>query len=800
MYHNITRRLMSIVGITVLFAMSISVLNAQNTINMTFSKYKDRDTGEQVYKAGDKVSISFTIPEGKEAKVEGAEETKAVDGKNEFTLVASENGNGVKPIIITGDITEISASYSEKITIETLKVESKVIESISIKYNDVENIICDNLPKLKLIEFPYDAILKQASFENCSSLEYIDFNGPSLTSKPLEGIKVINLKGCTALKEFTCTNRNLEKLDFSGMKNLERVSASNNELVTISLIGCEKLKSLDVKENKLESIDIQGCSSLSYISCYLNKLTMEASHKIAENLPQRTAEEKGLLSFVVPVGTTDIDLNVMSTTDVSLANSKNWTVQKVNQYGSDGQPYNGEAQTFNVTIEKTEHGKIEIEDYTTDDLEEVEEGAELIVKVTPDKGYKLDKLMANKEDITTSKRFTVNSNITLKATFVEDKGKEEPDPKPENQKYNFGGVIYDEGVSGFRYYYDSKDELARIDYIKNNSITSFDSVYYNDNHKMVRIDKFLDYSGSKNLVRDTRFDYEYDQVGNLVSRKASNIPTGMSFGEYVFKYDDEGHCIKGEINIQDVIMSEKFDYDEHGNMIKRSNYSRNSSEDESKDVLKAWIDYTYNNNNLIKTQLYIRTLSTQDPKEVPCSEQYDMSYDDKNCLAETKVSQVNKRNEMVTVGIMKYKYDEVLAEDINMPVFAYDLDAPYSNFNIHLNGMPLRRTSQGTYAPNKKTPASTGAYIYSYPASIKEIVSENQISVKVFPNPASDVITVDALDIKEVKLIDMNGQVVRNYPVHSDRIEIPVESLTRGMYIVNVKTSTQTESIKIILK
>ncbi|MDO4671360.1 MAG: T9SS type A sorting domain-containing protein [Porphyromonadaceae bacterium] len=799
MYHNITRKLMSIVGIAVLFAMSISVLNAQNTISMTFSKYKDRETGMQDYKAGDKVSISFSVPEGKEVKAEGAVETKVVDGKNEFTLVADESGKGVKPIVITGDVTGISASYLENITIETLTVKSEVLESILIKYQNVENIVCDNSPKLKSAEFPYDETLKTASFENCSLLETVELNGPVLTVKPKDGIKSVNLKGCPSLKVFYCTNRNLETLDLSGRANLTEVAVGGNDLTSVNLKGCEKLETLEMKENKVESLDIEGCKSLKYISCALNKLSMDVSHKLVENLPQREATDKGVISFIIPVGGVEPDYNSMSTKDVELANSKNWEINQLDKDGGNAKPYKGESKTYEVTIEASEHGKIEIEDYTTDDLEEVEEDTELVVITTPDKGYKLGKLMANNEDITSTLKFTVTSDVTLKATFVEDKGEE---PKPEtDQKYNFGGVITDGGVSGFRFYYDDKDLLARIEYIGNSNITGYDSVYYNADKQMVRIDKYMDFSGQNNLKLDIRFDYEYDQVGNMVARKATNVPTGMSMGEYILKYDDEGRCVRADFPLDDIIMSEKFEYDAHGNMTRRGNYSRNADEDESKDVLKAWIDFKYDDkDNLIERGLYIRTMPTQNIEDVPCSEKYEMLYDDKNCMKEAKISQLNKRNQLVHIASMKYQYDEVKAENVNMPSFAYDLDAPYSSYNVLTNGMPLRRLSQGVYAPNKKKPVYESAYIYSFPASVKEVIAQDQVSVKVFPNPATDMITVDALDIKNVKVIGMNGEIVRNYPVNADRIEIPVESLVRGVYVVNVETATQTQSTKVVLK
>ena len=75
-------------------------------------------------------------------------------------------------------------------------------------------------------------------------------------------------------------------------------------------------------------------------------------------------------------------------------------------------------QTFAVTVTAPQNGKIAIKGYS--DLNNVPYGTELTVEVTPDEGYKLEKLTANGEDITATKKFFVERETTVKATFKKD--------------------------------------------------------------------------------------------------------------------------------------------------------------------------------------------------------------------------------------------------------------------------------------------------------------------------------------------------------------------------------------------
>ena len=83
-------------------------------------------------------------------------------------------------------------------------------------------------------------------------------------------------------------------------------------------------------------------------------------------------------------------------------------------------------------------------------------------------------------------------------------------------------------------------------------------------------------------------------------------------------------------------------------------------------------------------------------------------------------------------------------------------------------------------------------------------IVEEQAGVKVYPNPASDLIHVDFDDPKEsceVVLYDMVGNVqYRQTLSMGNRVEIPVKQLTNGLYIMSLCDGEHTTYRKIMVK
>jgi hypothetical protein len=71
--------------------------------------------------------------------------------------------------------------------------------------------------------------------------------------------------------------------------------------------------------------------------------------------------------------------------------------------------------------------------------------------------------------------------------------------------------------------------------------------------------------------------------------------------------------------------------------------------------------------------------------------------------------------------------------------------------------------------------------------SINNIPAANQFTVSIYPNPANNQVAVECSnDIQTVQLLDVEGRVLFAKTVDARKVVIPVNTLARGVYLVNV--------------
>ena len=78
-------------------------------------------------------------------------------------------------------------------------------------------------------------------------------------------------------------------------------------------------------------------------------------------------------------------------------------------------------------------------------------------------------------------------------------------------------------------------------------------------------------------------------------------------------------------------------------------------------------------------------------------------------------------------------------------------------------------------------------------------------SVKVYPNPANDKITIEfdktnALSNTNVFIYDLQGQLLIQQPIIQQKTELNIDDLAKGMYIVKVKNSNNNTSVSKFVK
>jgi hypothetical protein len=79
-------------------------------------------------------------------------------------------------------------------------------------------------------------------------------------------------------------------------------------------------------------------------------------------------------------------------------------------------------------------------------------------------------------------------------------------------------------------------------------------------------------------------------------------------------------------------------------------------------------------------------------------------------------------------------------------------------------------------------------------------VAESLQDISIFPNPASDFVTIEAEGLQSVLLTDMNGKALSSHAAKGNSIRIDVSGLKAGVYLIAVKTRSTSSFVKSILK
>ena len=79
--------------------------------------------------------------------------------------------------------------------------------------------------------------------------------------------------------------------------------------------------------------------------------------------------------------------------------------------------------------------------------------------------------------------------------------------------------------------------------------------------------------------------------------------------------------------------------------------------------------------------------------------------------------------------------------------------------------------------------------------------SENEaVKVSVYPNPASDFVTVEAEELQHVILMDRTGKTLSSIATEGRSVRLDVSDLKAGLYLISAKTRSTSSFVKPILK
>ncbi len=143
--------------------------------------------------------------------------------------------------------------------------------------------------------------------------------------------QTVTIKG--NIEQFNCGNTAITSLTLSNVTNLKVLGCQKNKLSSLDLSGVPNITRLSIANNKLEAINLAPTQKLEEVYCQMNKIKDENMTNLVNNLPNKV---NGRLYVIT---TNDAaEQNVITASDIAIANSKGWGVYYRNS-GSDNGPY-----------------------------------------------------------------------------------------------------------------------------------------------------------------------------------------------------------------------------------------------------------------------------------------------------------------------------------------------------------------------------------------------------------------------------------------------------------------------------
>lgn len=169
--------------------------------------------------------------------------------------------------------------------------------------------------------------LPEIDLSDCKQLETVWLPGNKIIS--------IDLTGLTNLQELSLERNLLTEIrGLSDCTKLKELNVAENELTTLALTGLSSLNKLDCRDNKLTALDLSSCTALTEAFCFKNAIKEPAMKQLFENLPTRSASERGELYAID--SSEQSEENEVNDADVKIATDKSWLVYDYKNYDNSG--------------------------------------------------------------------------------------------------------------------------------------------------------------------------------------------------------------------------------------------------------------------------------------------------------------------------------------------------------------------------------------------------------------------------------------------------------------------------------
>ena len=399
-------------------------------------------------------TIQLNIEANGDVTIEGVKETPRTGyGRVDYTLTS-------QTITIRGDVTTLYCCSNQLTSLDLSGCTA--LTKLDCRYNELTSLNVSNCPSLIKLDCWYNQLMS-LEVSGCTTLTKLNCRGNQLTS--------VDVSKNTALTTLDCQENQLTSLDVSKNSALTTLNCYSNLLRELNISGCNSLNVLACYKNQIKGAamanlvnslpDRQGADEgIFYVfeedrygdvdgNVCLAAHVATAKAKNWRTLFIRNDEGHDYAGLDNPTftvtysssnggsisisGADDLQ-NVPYDTELTVVTNvaDGYKLTKLTANGQDilqtkrfkvtentkvEAIFTLQAQAYSVTTVTLGKGTIQVTG--ADDLNAVAPGTELTVTATPDEGYELTELTANRYSILRTKKIVVNEDLVIKAVFKE---------------------------------------------------------------------------------------------------------------------------------------------------------------------------------------------------------------------------------------------------------------------------------------------------------------------------------------------------------------------------------------------
>lgn len=357
--------------------------------------------------------------------------------------------------------------------------------------------------------------------------------------------------------------------------------------------------------------------------------------------------------------------------------------------------------------------------------------------------------------------------------------------------YNYAMSSYntDDYYITCTYTYDAQHRLVSVFEDVPSEYKLIDSIRYNEQNQLVRLDGYQLLYGQWKLVY--YIEYTYNNQGLIASRSNYNNFDGVFElgGIYEYFYNPQGQLISTDLTMADMLL-QMVEYEYTNGLLTTETWSYADDPFSTNSTFTAneRMDYTYTNDG----KLSLITYNTFDGFAWSVYGTRTYTYDENGNCTEMHAFDGNGNETERSL----FTYDNRLLEETLMP-WTPEMTRPETFTNKNLYTLEEYWALDANFVLQYVCD-----YEYNY-VNIDEVGLEDirTLPLTIAPNPTDDIIILSGLGegVHQMEIIDMAGRVMMQDEVTNSKT-INVSSLQKGCYLVKVMNNTSVYTSKVIVR